>query len=148
MQNQQQQQQTQQIRSRYFAFDFFTYEVDFNALANGNSDTQNFVVDNDSDFLLTKLTMFADIAGAAQTDSSRIIPLATIVINDTGSGRNLMDSAVPLPSIFGSGALPFILPRQRVIASRSVVNVTLSNFSAATTYNIRLSFVGEKAFIS
>lgn len=131
---------------QYQAFDFFVYEVDFSAVAAGGAPTSSFTVQQEADFILTKINMFADIAGAAQTESSRVIPLATIMINDTGSGRNLMNSAVPLESLFGAGGLPFILPRQRIFVASSVVNITLNNFSAATTYNIRLSFIGEKAF--
>lgn len=130
----------------YGSYDFFVYEVDFAALAPGGSLTNSFTVQQEADFLLTKITMIADIAAAAQMASTRVIPLATIMINDTASGRNLMSSAVPLPNIFGEGGLPFILPRQRLFVASSVVNVTLTNFDAAATYNIKLSFIGEKAF--
>lgn len=131
---------------QYFATDFFIYEVDFSNLTAGNSQTGFFQVQQEADFLLSKLTMTVDIAGAAITESTRPVPLATLMINDTGSGRNLMAQAVPLGSLVGDGGLPFILPRQRVFVASSVVNVTLTNYSAATDYNIRLSFVGEKAF--
>lgn len=131
---------------KYNAFDFFIYEVDFSALASGASQTNSFTIQQEADFLLTKITLQADIAAAGQTESTRVIPLATIMINDTGSGRNLMSSAVPLANIFGTGGLPFILPRQRLFVASSVVNITLTNFGAANTYNIRLSFIGEKAF--
>jgi len=134
------------IMKQYFAFDFFTYEVDFFGLASAVSATSSFTVQQEADFMLSKITMTADVAGAAITDATRPIPLCTIMINDTGSGRNLMASAVPLGNIFGSGSLPFILPRQRLFVASSVVNVTLTNYSAATTYDIRLSFIGEKAF--
>lgn len=130
----------------YQAYDFFVYEVDFAALISGGSQTSSFTIQQEADFLLTKITMLADIAAAAETAATRIVPLATIMINDTGSGRNLMSSAVPLPNIFGEGGLPFILPRQRLFVASSVVNITLTNFAAASNYNIRLSFIGEKAF--
>lgn len=130
----------------YISQDFFVYEVDFSALAPAASQTSSFTVQQEADFLLTKINMTPDIAAAAYTDSTRPVPLVTITINDTGSGRNLMSSAVPLPALFGSGGLPFILPRQRLFVASSVVNITLTNYDAATTYNIRLSFIGEKAF--
>lgn len=135
-----------QALPNYGAYDFFVYEVDFASLAPAGSSTSSFTIQQEADFLLTKITMVADIAGAAFTESTRPIPLATIMVNDTGSGRNLMSSAVPLPNIFGAGGLPFILPRQRLFVASSVVNITLTNYDAAVTYNIRLSFIGEKAF--
>lgn len=135
-----------QPQDPYFARDYFIYEVDFSALANGSSETQTFTIQADADFLWSKATYFADIAAAIQTDSSRVIPLCTVLIQDTGSGRNLMASATPVSNVFGTGELPLILPRQRLFVARSQVSVTLTNFSAATTYNVRLSFIGEKAF--
>jgi hypothetical protein len=135
-----------QQREAYFAKDFFTYELDISALAAGGSTTQTFTIQADSDFLWTKAAYFADIAAAAQTSSTLIVPLATVLIQDTGSGRNLMSSAVPIPSLFGSGGLPMILPRQRLFVARSQVQVTVTNYDAAVTYNIRLSFIGEKGF--
>lgn len=130
----------------YINYDFFTYEVDFFNLAAAQTQTNNFTVQAEADFLLSKVTLIADLDGAAVTDAARIVPLCTILINDTGSGRNLSNIAMPIANMFGSGGLPFILPRQRVFLARSVVNITLANYSDATTYNLRLSFIGEKAF--
>lgn len=132
----------------YGAYDFFTYELDFSALANGANATSSFNIQSDADFLWTKAAFFADIAAAAQTDSSKIVPLCTVLISETGSSRQLSNIAVPLPNIFGYGDLPFILPRQRIFVANSTVTVTVTNFSAASTYNLRLSFIGEKAFRS
>lgn len=133
-------------QKQYGATDFFVYEVDFSALAAGTSQTSSFTIQQEADFLLTKINMTPDIAAAAYTQSAAPVPLVTIMVNDTGSGRNLMSSAVPLPNLFGNAGLPFILPRQRLFVASSVVNITLTNYDAATAYNIRLSFIGEKAF--
>lgn len=133
-------------QKQYGAYDFFVYEVDFSALASGMSQTSSFTIQQEADFLLTKINMTPDIAAAAYTQSTAPIPLVTIMVNDTGSGRNLMSSAVPLANLFGNAGLPFILPRQRLFVASSVVNITLTNYDAAIDYNIRLSFIGEKAF--
>lgn len=132
--------------ANYIARDFFVYELDFASVANGASANASFNVQSDSDFLWTAGTFAADLAAAAVTDSGRIIPLMNVLITDTGSGRQLMNAAVPIPSIFGVGQLPFILPRQRLFRSNTTVNVVVSNYSSATTYNLKLSFIGEKAF--
>lgn len=127
--------------------DFFTYEVDFTAgIAAGATGNGSFTVQADSDFQWLKACFFADIAVAVQTNDSRVIPLATVLITDQGSGRQLMSAAVPIPSIFGTGQIPFILPVPKIFASKSTVGVSVVNFSAATTYNIRLSFIGVKIF--
>jgi hypothetical protein len=135
-----------QTEERPTAKEFFVYEIDFSALAASGSSSDSFNIQADSDFVLQKMTYFADIAAAAQTDSSRIVPDCTVLITNTGSGRQLMSQAVPLASIFGTGVLPFILPTPYPFQSRSTVSVTVANFSAGTTYNIRLSFIGYKLY--
>lgn len=132
--------------SPYNAYDFFVYQVDVSNLLANTSQSASFTIQQEADFVLTKLAVSADVAGAPQTFSDQVIPLVSLMINDTGSGRNLMTTAVPLPCLFGSSGLPFILPRQRIFVGSSVVNLTLTNYSAATAYNLKLSFVGEKAF--
>ncbi len=128
------------------AKDFFVYDLDFLALAFGTTATQNVTIQADSDFVLQKMGAAADVAGAAQDDSTRVIPLATLIITDSGSGRQVMDKAIAMTTIFGDGRLPFILPQPKMFLARSNIAVTLTNYSAATTYNIRLSFIGMKIF--
>lgn len=133
---------------QYVARDFYTYEEDFlvadliaGATLNGSIEIQA-----DSDFVWQKAAFFADLAGAPQTDSSRVLPLVTVQLVDTGSGRNLLELAAPITSLFGSGELPFVLPIPRLFFARSTVQVQISNFSAATAYGLRLSFIGYKAY--
>ncbi len=131
---------------QYQAKDFFAYGLTFTALAAGTSATQNLNIQADSDFILQKMTYGADIAGAAQTDSGRVIPLATILIVDSGSGRQSSNAAVDLQSIMGDGRIPFILSQPKIFLAQSNVSITVANISSATTYNIRLSFIGVKGF--
>lgn len=136
----------QNIQQAYVYKDFFAYELDFPALAPGNSQTGSINVQADSDFIWSKGCYFADIAAAAQADATRIIPLCSVLITDSGAGRQLMNGSVPVPSMFGTGELPFILPMQRIFRSQSVITVQVTNFDAAVTYNLRLSFIGLKGF--
>lgn len=131
----------------YLAKDFFTYQVNFAAVLAGSSQTQTFTIQADADFLLTKQAFFATLGNVAFTDSSRPIPNINVTIQDTGSGRNLMNTAVPIASIFGTGQLPFILPRQRIFLANATVNVTITNFDVADDYDVYLSFIGEKGFL-
>ncbi len=126
--------------------DDFIYEVDAAALAAGATFNGNIQVQADSDFKLVKLAGMADLAGAAQTASGLVIPLASINIVDTGSGRTLMSSPVPWGSIVGTPGLPFILPVPRIFKARSNISFTIANYSVATTYNLRLSLIGTKIF--
>jgi len=125
--------------------DFFSYEVDFLNLGAGSA-TSNITIEASSDFRWIKGCYFADIATAAQTDSTRVVPLCTVLITDSGSGQQLSSVAVPVPSLFGTGQFPFINPVSRIFSARSSIQVTVNNFSVASTYNLRLSFIGAKIY--
>ena len=111
----------------------------------GANDTFNLQIEADAYFVITKLSYMADIAGAAQTESSRVIPLVRVLITDTGSGRNLMNSSVDISSLAGHEGLPFITPTARWILPNSAVNVQFTSYDAAATYgNVSLYFHGKK----
>lgn len=129
-----------------YSQDFFTYGINALVLAAGGTFIGNINIDADTDFKLTKLSQMSDIAGAPQTESTAVIPLVTMDVRDAGSGRTLMNIPIPMGAIFGAGRLPFILPVPRIFTSRASIAITLANYSAATTYNIRLAFIGTKLF--
>lgn len=124
--------------------EFYTYGVTFSALASGTDASAIINIEADSYFKIQKLTYQADIAAAAQTDSSRVIPNVSVIITDTGSGRQLSNVSVPIVAFFGTGEMPFILPTPKVFKPSSSISVKVSNFDAAVTYNLRLSFHGAK----
>lgn len=126
--------------------DFFVYGVTFASIAATANASSIVQVEANSDFYLTKITYFASLAGAVQTDSTRVIPLITLQIADTGSSRNLFNQAVPLSCVAGEGDLPFITPLQRLFRANASININLSNFSAATTYRLDLCLIGYKVF--
>lgn len=132
----------------YVARDFYIYEEDFAEadLQAGSTLNGSIEIQADSDFIWQKSAFFADLALAAQTANTRVIPLVTVQLIDTGSGRNLFELAVPIPSVFGIGELPFVLPIPRLFFARSTIQVQVSNFSTATDYGLRLSFIGYKAY--
>jgi hypothetical protein len=129
-----------------YSQDYYTYQVNFASIAAGASASGSFQVQADSDFKWLKATCMADLAGVAQTVSAQVIPLVTINITDTGSGRQLMSAPVPIWNMFGTGQIPFILPVPRIFKARANVAITLANYSAATAYLVRLSFIGTKVF--
>ncbi len=126
--------------------DFYTYEAEALALAFGGSANDVINIEADSDFIMQKLSFQADIAGAAFTDSTRVIPNISVQLVDTGSGRQLMQNPIPIPSMFGWGELPFVLDNPRKFLRNSTIQVAFTNFDAAVTYNIRLAFIGYKIY--
>jgi len=139
---------TGSLSPEIIAEDFYIYNIEFTSLAPGASDVGFIQIEADSDFLIQKLGYFADIAGAGQTFNTIVIPLISLVIVDTGSGRQLMNNSIPVPAFWGDGRLPYILPTPKLFVKNSRINCTVTNFSAATTYRLFLNFEGKKIFTS
>lgn len=126
--------------------DFYVYEAAALALASGASANDTIQIEANSDFWLQKLTYQADIAAAAFLSSTRPIPNVTLQITDSGSARQLMNNPIPIPSFFGTGELPFILPNPRKFEKNTVIQLAFTNFDAAVAYNVRLAFIGYKIY--
>ena len=126
--------------------DFFAYTLAFAALTAGVAAQGAIQIQADSDFELSKFTMFADIASGAETEATRVLPLVTIQITDTGTGRSLFSSPLPIPAIMGDGRIPFILPVPKIFSANASVSIQVSNFAAATDYNLRVLLIGAKIF--
>lgn len=125
----------------------FVYEMDFANLVHQTTQNGNIQIQADSDFKWIKGTTFSDLAGAAQLSGTRVVPLATLQIQDSGTGRSIFQNPIQVSSFFGSGELPFIMPVPYIFKQRSTLQFTIANYSAATDYaNVRLSLIGVKIF--
>lgn len=103
------------------------------AAANGQSNIQ---IDNGYDFYWVAMTHQADLAGAAQTESSRVIPLVTLLMNDSSANRNLANNPSPLETLSGTGEFPYRLIRPRLFPSNTVITFTwVSYVASGTTYS-------------
>ncbi len=125
---------------------FFSYSVIALAIASGGTADKSFQIESDAHFILQKMTCFADVAAAAQTDSSRVLPLVTLLITDSGSSRQMMDAPLPIPALMGTGELPYILPTPHKFSANSTVSIALANYDAALAYNLYLVFSGVKVW--
>ena len=126
--------------------DFYSYAINFASLAAGAANSAAIQIQADSQFEVQKFSFFADIAGAAQTESTRVLPLMTIQVTDTGTGRQMFNTPVPIPALMGDGRIPFILPTTKVFSPSSAVQIDVANYSAATAYLLRVVFIGAKIF--
>ncbi len=126
--------------------DFYIYEAETLIIAVGALANDTIQIEADSDFILQKLTYESDIAGATQTESNRVIPNVLVQLTDTGSGRQLMQNPIPVPSFFGIGAVPFILPNPRLFMRNSTIQIAFTSFEAAITPTVRLAFIGYKVY--
>lgn len=128
--------------------DFYSYTQRAAALAAAATTGLVFQIEADSYFYLNALSYTADIAAGPLTDSTNVVPLVTVVLFDSGSGRQLMANPVPINSIFGYNGAPFRLPKPRRFAATSQITATLVNYSAATTYNLSLTLSGFKVYVT
>lgn len=126
--------------------DWYVYNVEFLALAPAGIATANVAVEADANFILVKLSGFTSVADAGQNYDTRVVPLVTLQITDTGSGRNLLNGATAWSNIVGWGEIPYILPVARKWKANSTIRVQATNFDTALTYDLRLSFSGIKDF--
>jgi hypothetical protein len=104
-----------------------------------------FQIEADSYFYMNALSYQADTALAAVTDSTNVVPLVTVTILDSGSGRQLMANPVPLNCIAGYNGGPFRLPKPRRFSPTSQIVATFVNY-AAVAYNISLCLSGFKVY--
>src|SRR5271167_145697 len=92
--------------------DYFWYQQRIQAISSA-APTANAQInlDADSDFYCVALTSVTDIntagLGAAYTESTAPLPLVTLLITDTGSGKNLMNGPLMIPGFAGDGKRPY-----------------------------------------
>lgn len=124
----------------------YAYPMEFTASAvpQGGNNTAPLNISANADFCLLGIAYHADLAGAAQTVSTKPAMNGRILITDTGSNEQFTQTAVDLESYCsngntnGSGALFY----PRMVGGRSVLQVQLFNDEAANAYRVRLSFWG------
>jgi hypothetical protein len=98
-------------------------------------------------FKWVRTTFYVDLAGAAQTESTRVLPLVTLKITDIASGFSFMNNAVPLFDMAGSGELPYVLPTPQFILANAVLQFSFTNISNATTYTaLQIQLHGYKLY--
>lgn len=127
--------------------DPYGYEVLFSSIAPGAVAVQQLTIENDADFKCLAGTFDVTVANAAETDSTRNVCNSNVQIRNTGTGRAFFNNAVPVNSVFGTGQMPFLWPVPKILSMRSLIEFTLTNTSAATTYtNLHLVLIGVKQY--
>jgi hypothetical protein len=131
---------------RVIAEDFYTYGIQFQNFNSGDTATGFIQIEADSDFLIQKLAYFSNFDNSQVTVQTQDVPLATILIVDTGSGRQIMNIPIPIGALFGDGRLPYILPTPKLFTKNSRINVTVFNFGGEDYDDLWINFEGKKIF--
>lgn len=143
----------QMTKSQILDDDFWYVFPDFFNIATlGGQQTQAIQFQADSFFRIERISCFfanATTANAATqfTSGTRPIPNARIVFTDSGSGRQLMNSSIPIASLCGYEGLPYLLPVPKIMNPSATLTATITNFDgtvAASLYVISLG--GRKLY--
>lgn len=102
-------------------------------------------IDASAYFVWCKTTYFAANANASQTENTRLIPLVTVQLTDSGSQRQLFDIPQPISNIAGHEGIPQILEQPYLYRPNSNISGRFVNFDAAVTYvNLYLTLIGYR----
>lgn len=113
-------------------------------LTAGQSLPSQINIDAGTDFYWFASSYQASVAGSAYdpTDKIPVIPLVNVVITDTGSQRNLMNTPIPITTIAGSGQLPYRLLLPRLFKANSIVQFSWTSFEASVADTINFVMHG------
>lgn len=108
-------------------------------------------IDASANFLWLAMSYQASIgaagASAALTESSNVIPLILVQIQDTGSQKNLSNIPIPLTTFAGDGKRPYRLIKPRLFMKNATIAFLWTNFVAAgTEYGVRVVLHGYKVY--
>ena len=121
------------------------YNALFPALAPAGVQTQQIQISANGDFMLLRILYAANIAHAAQTVNTLVVPEIAIQITDSGSDENFAITAVninAMANLAGNANKDVDLTYPRVISGRSTLTVQVTNNEAANTYNLEIDLVG------
>lgn len=131
---------------------FFVYGIDFAALAAAVTTPGQIAIQADSDFFLTQIVAKV----RTEADATVALPwLINLQLLDSGSGRQLFNQPQCIENVAGGGSagtptgggLPFYPTLGYLFRANSTITTSLTNLTAATTFNVQLSFIGIKIFL-
>lgn len=131
----------------YYIPEPFTYSIDFNNLTGAWSQASGQIqIEADSAFVIKAQVVTCENVDTEITPDPSL-PAIKVMLTDGGSTRKLMNQPAYVASLFGDARLPFILPTEKFLSPSSNLQVQITSpVSFAKTYNLQLSFVGEKRY--
>ena len=120
----------------------YGYNLTFSSLTAGTSATQTVNIAANADFIITGLHHRANVAAAGQNVSTKIAPLARILITDSGSNEQFTNSAVDLENYSTNGNIINKFDYPRIVSGRSTLTVQITSYEASQTLNIDIFFEG------
>lgn len=144
---------------REYNLSFFTFNVEFLPATLNTFTDRNFLVQNDSAFVLTRTSYVATLTDNITPVNAVTVPAPAttlltlgvsapflVNITDSGSGRQFSNIDTHIDNWFGSAEDPYFWPSPQVLDPNSNVTVRLQNLSTTVSYNVRCAFHGYKVF--
>lgn len=127
--------------------DFYVYPAFLGDFTPGFSASVNVIIQQDAAFEWIETTCSGFLDGVtAPAQNNAVLPI-TIQVTDSGSGRSLFFSPVPINTIAGTGAQPFLLPVTKVFVPLSTITIAATSTDAADTYDdIWFIMIGRRVF--
>ena len=120
----------------------YAYTVTFTALAAATTASQVINIAANADFMALMFHHRATVAGAAQTVSNKVAPLARILVTDSGSNEQFTSAAVDIENYSTNGNIVNDLPYPRIVSGRSTLTVQVTSYEVSVTLNLDISIEG------
>ena len=112
----------------------YAYNITFLALAQNTSATATLNIAANADFIMLTARTRAQI-GAAQLVSTVTAPFVRMLLIDSGSGEQFTQQPIDLLNYGGIDVCEHNLPYPRIIAGKSTITMTVTNYApTAETY--------------
>lgn len=113
----------------------YGYTASFLALAAATTQTAAVNIAANADFIMTAVRYHATTTGAevGQSVSSKAVAMVRMLITDTGSAEQFTAQAVDLENYCTNDSKSQDLPYPRIVAGRTSLSVSLTNYSAGAT---------------
>lgn len=132
--------------NKQLRIDPFTYMSPVFAFTAAATQSGNIPIQADADFVLITTQYFVNVAAAAQTNATRSLFNGTLLITDTGSGKQLSNAPVPVEDLFGNGQFPFVWPQPYMFRANSNIALQVTQIET-TTQSLYLAFCGIKVYV-
>jgi len=124
------------------AKDPYIYGIDFLPATLTATTTGQLQINSDADFACYYLT--ATFFGVDNT-TVLAAPTLTLQIADAGSGRFWSNQAIQMNNWFGTGQLPYMFVKPKLVGGGSTLSFAITNL-AGTSYNVRIALHGLKLY--
>ena len=124
----------------------YGYAVTIPALTAGTSTQVTLNVNGNADFLCLGLCHRSGVAGAAQTVSGKVAPLARLLVTDAASGKQWWSAATDIENVSENGPTPKSLWWPRMVQGKSSLVISVSSYEAANADTFDLLFCGVNVY--